>query len=368
MFQIKKNHVTLTYGLIHALIDAACVTVVFSAIVLHHLEPHDSFYLVIGYDLLAFAGQVFCGYITDRLRFSRGAVLLGILCTALSVVALSMEPLTAMVLAGTGNALFHVGAGAITLHVKPGHATAPGLFVAPGALGLAAGIYLGKRGFVLTWFFLAALAIAFLVSYFVRNPDIPYITKPKLLNVPKPTLIICLLLASVAVRSFVGMAGSHECPKDVWVGFTFATAAFLGKGLGGIVADRLGWIESSVIALLISAPLIAFGGGRVPLIVAGMFFFQMTMPVTLVAIAALLPGRTAFAFGLACLVLVMGAIPTFYSFTKPFYNSYLFLGLIVFSAASIYFGLRLMKREVPRGILGFGELLHRPTADVRVQS
>lgn len=92
----------------------------------------------------------------------------------------------------------------------------------------------------------------------------------------------------------------------------------------------------------------------------------MTMPVTLVAIAALLPGRTAFAFGLACLVLVMGAIPTFYQFTKLFYNSYLFFVLIILSAASIYLSLRLMKRIVPRGIPGYGELIRRPTADIRV--
>lgn len=177
-----------------------------------------------------------------------------------------------MVLAGVGNALIYVGAGAITLHVKPGHATAPGLFVAPGALGLAAGIYLGKSGHILTWFFLAALAIAFIVSCYIRNPEIPYIKKPKVLNVPNPILIISLLLVSIAVRSFVGMAGAYECPKGVWVGFTFATAAFLGKGFGGIVADRFGWVESSVVALLISAPLIAFGAGRVPLIVTGMFF------------------------------------------------------------------------------------------------
>ena len=131
MHQTTKNHVTIAYGLIHALIDKARVMVIFSAIPLRRLETKNSFYLVIGYDLPAFVGQVFCGHITDRLRFSRGAVLLGIVFTTLSVIALTMEPLTAMVFAGVGNAFFHVDAGAMTLHVKPGHATYPGLFVAP---------------------------------------------------------------------------------------------------------------------------------------------------------------------------------------------------------------------------------------------
>ncbi len=351
------RRVTLPYGLIHALIDAACVTVIFSSILIHHLDAKDSFYLVVAYDVLAFAGQVFCGLIADRFRFARGSILVGIASTALAVGALRVEPLIAMVLAGAGNAFFHVGAGALTLHVAPGRATPPGLFVAPGALGLAAGLYLGKQGYTLVWFFWGALGVAFVYSYFVRNPEIPFIKRPKLLDVPKPSLAVLLLLVSVAVRSFVGMAGSHACPKEVWVGFGLAGAAFLGKGLGGIISDRWGWVETSVAALLISAPLIAFGGPRVPVIVTGMFFFQMTMPVTLVAIAALLPGRTAFAFGLACLGLIMGALPTFFHVTRPLFSSTVFLGLILLSAASIFSALHLMRREVPKGVLGFGQKL-----------
>ena len=104
-----------------------------------------------------------------------------------------------------------------------------------------------------------------------------------------------------------------------------------GKALGGIISDRLGWIETSVGALLISAPLIAFAGPAG--IIAGLFVFQMTMPVTLVAAVKVFPKKPAFAFGLTCLALVGGAIPTFYPEIMRFYHPMFFIALILFAAA-----------------------------------
>ncbi|MCP4678193.1 MAG: MFS transporter [Deltaproteobacteria bacterium] len=349
----NKHFFPITYGIVHAIIDAVCVTVVFSSIVMHDLEPHMSFRLVVLYDLLAFAGQAFFGYITDRLKFSRGAILAGIALTAASVAFLEIEPITAIVLTGIGNALFHVGAGALSLHVTPGRAAAPGIFVGPGALGLGLGIWMGKRGLVYTWPLLIILAVAFIFAIYSKNPEIPYEKKLKRLDIEWPYLIMGLLLFSIAIRSLVGFAGAHACPRLPWpeypwvIPVAFASAAFGGKALGGIVSDRLGWIPVSVGALLISAPLIAFFGTNPVVLVIGLFFFQMTMPVTLVAIAAVIPGKPAFAFGLACLVLILGALPTFFAEVKALYNSYAFFAIIVLSAAVVFFGLKLLNKKVP---------------------
>jgi FSR family fosmidomycin resistance protein-like MFS transporter len=244
--------------------------------------------------------------------------------------------------------------------MQPRRATSPGIFVGPGALGLAVGIWAGKGGFVVAWPFLIALSLAFVVTLFLPDPPHPYAlgrepsaergTSGILLSTGR--LIVALLLISIVVRSLVGMAGSYRCPKEIYVMFGLATAAMAGKILGGIVSDRLGWLETSVVALLMSAPLIVFGGETWWVLVAGMFLFQMTMPVTLTAIALIYPNRPGFAFGLTCLALVGGAVLTFSSTVRAYYHPYAFLAMIIISTIAVYFGLRLLGDDNPvKGVL-----------------
>ena len=83
--------------------------------------------------------------------------------------------------------------------------------------------------------------------------------------------------------------------------------------------------------------------------VAGMFLFQMTMPVTLAALTVVHPHRPAFAFGLACLALLAGVLPAFYRTVQAYYGGLRFLGLILASAATIFVALRMLGRRVPEG-------------------
>jgi hypothetical protein len=155
------------------------------------------------------------------------------------------------------------------------------------------------------------------------------------------------LLVSISIRAFVGFAGAHECPKFPLISFGLAFAAFGGKACGGIISDRLGWIPTSVGALLLSAPLIALGGSNSSIIMLGMFFFQMTMPVTLTAVWALMPGKPAFSFGLCSLALVIGAFAAFYKPWLVFYTSSVFFGLITLSAIAILAALSELKEFMP---------------------
>lgn len=347
----------IIYGLEHAVVDASSSMVVFAALRLHGISLLEAFYFVIIYDLLAFGLQVVIGAATDVIQRPKVAALAGLGLLSFGTLALPLEPYAAMVLVGLGNAAFHVGAGVISLRIEPRRASHPGIFVGPGALGLAFGIWLGKSGFTLAWPFTLGLVVCFVVTLYLPPPEHPYVMLPEPkpegsvrrlgAGIARPWLVVVLLLFSVFVRSLVGMAGSYRCPKQVVVMFALATAAMLGKGFGGIVSDRLGWIETSVVALLLSAPLIAFGGSAWWVVVGGMLLFQMTMPVTLAALAIVFPARPGFAFGLACLALILGAILTFYPVVRTFYSQYAFLGLIVLSAAAVYLGLRLMGDQNP---------------------
>ena len=351
------------YGAMHLVVDASTVAVVFAAAVIHDLSATDAFGLVIAYDILAFGSQALFGHATDRLRAPRGAVLVGLALTALAFGALPLEPTAAMILAGLGNALFHVGAGAITLNTDPGRATDPGVFVAPGALGLAIGLYVGRSGAVQAWPFLLALSVSFAATLSLRCPPMPYAraadhsagpgASDRGLATGAATLVVTLLLLSISVRSFVGLAGCRSCPASVWITIGLPLAAFLGKGLGGVISDRLGWIETSVGALLLSAPLLAFAEHTPAAVLIGLLLFQMTMPVTLVALALVFPRRPAFAFGVAAVALVLGALPTFYAAVRAVLYPYplALFALILASAGAVLVSLLRLGGRIPPGRL-----------------
>ena len=354
-------HLTGIYGAIHAAIDATCAMVVLSCAALHGLGSEQAFWLVVLYNLLAFAGQAPLGLAVDLLRAPRAALLAGIALTATAAALLRVEPYSAVIVVGVGNALFHLGAGVFTLRTRPGHATDPGIFVAPGALGLGFGMWLGREEKIATWplveVAVAVLVVSLVVSLLLKNPRLPY----DLPEEPEPgdptlararvtmgigALVITLLLGSITVRALVGKAGCRACPRALLTALGLPLVACGGKMLGGIVSDRLGWIETSVGALLISAPLIAFGGSNTLVIITGLLFFQMTMPVTLVAVVKVMPRMPAFGFGLCCLALIAGAAPTFFPEVKAFYNPHAFFALILASAAAVFLGLRLIGKDI----------------------
>jgi FSR family fosmidomycin resistance protein-like MFS transporter len=334
--------VPAAYGAAHAVVDATTVAVVFGAIGLHAVPIDQAFYLVVGYDVLAFASQALLGLVTDRLQAPRAVALLGLVVTAFSLVALGVHAGTAVIVAGLGNALFHVGAGALSLAIEPGRAAAPGIFVGPGALGLAVGIWVGHHGPFATWPFFVALGCAVALVALVATPEAPYARLPAPARVDHVAPIVALLLLSIAVRSFVGLGAAHATPKSLSLSFGLALAACSGKVLGGLLSDRLGWLRTSVVALLASAPILAFGARQPSAMVFGMFLFQMTMPVTLAALTFAFPRRPAFVFGLACVALVAGALATFSRGVTAHYSSAGFFGLIVLSALALFVGLRML--------------------------
>ena len=331
------------YGLVHALVDACCVTVVFRAIGVHDLSPHDAFAIVIAYDVIAFGSQVMFGWLTDRAGAPRAALCCGIGATALGAVVLPANAWAAMVLLGLGNALYHLGAGAFVLRLAPQRAAPAGVFVAPGAIGLGLGLWLGRNpGAFPLWPFPVLLIVSLGVALLVRNPPFaPARSTPPLpIARVRVAWLVTLLLVSVAVRSFVGMGGTHALPRSTLTLFAIPLAAFGGKALGGMLSDRLGWLETSVGALLLSAPLIAFGATQAWLLIPGLVLFQMTMPVTLSAVSLVLPGRTATAFGWTTLALIAGALPTFFPWGKSVYHPMTFLTLAAGSAAAMFVALR----------------------------
>jgi len=243
-------------------------------------------------------------------------------------------------IAGIGNALFHVGGGAINLELASGKAALPGIFVAPGALGLMIGILIGKSGhFIALPFILLLMGSAILI---LRIPR-PETAAPRQLhgNLRWFETVILLLLLSIAIRGMVGLSLVLPWKSDPVLLVFLTLAVVLGKALGGILGDRFGWTAVAVSGLAASAPLLTFFAHIPALAITGTFLFNLSMPITLICLAEMLPGKSGFAFGLTTLALIIGALPTFTQLGILTSHQMFIFASVLISIAALYGGLRL---------------------------
>jgi len=329
----------LVYSLTHALVDASCIILLLGGI---DVKGDLLFYILL-YNLLAFGLQVPFGWLNDRIQQPAKSAILG--CGLISIsLMLFLHPMIAVILAGIGNALFHIGGGTVALNLKPGKAALPGVFVAPGGIGLfAGGIVLKIYGFhpeIIASF----LLVMGLIIFLLKCPTIVYGNR-KANEVNYLAITIMLLLITICFRSAVGLSLNFPWKSNMALLICLTAAIALGKGLGGFLADYFGWMIIAVGGLTISSLLLFFGPQVAVAGIAGLFFFNLTMPVCLVAISNLLPGRPGFSFGLTAFAMVAGALPTFFK-TKSFLSaSPVILIFIVLSTIALFIGLKLYNQH-----------------------
>jgi MFS transporter, FSR family, fosmidomycin resistance protein len=331
------------YGTAHGLVDLICAGVIFSVFANKAVVNLTEFInLVILYSVLAFGLQIIFGLMTDYFKSPRIVTLLGCIFVGLSAFVFMFFPILAIVFAGIGNALFHVGGGSISLNLTPKKVTAPGIYVAPGALGLFIGVMLGKAGQFIAWPFVLAMFVLCILIFIIKKPEMNYDREEiKKNKINYFEVILFLVFLSIAIRSFVGMAMVFPWKTNIDLAIIFTMAVVFGKAFGGILADKFGWIKIAVGALVLSIPFLVFGTNIPFLAIIGMFLFNITMPITLVAISNILPGRPGLAFGTTCLALIIGASPTFNVELKTLLSGKLFIfSIIIISALALYFALR----------------------------
>ena len=194
--------------------------------------------------------------------------------------------------------------------MKPGFAAPAGIFVAPGAVGLFLGTLLGESGFSALWTG-ALLLIMFSLLLLVHEAPVPQLRDSPQHPLGRGRLILPLLLISVAMRSLLGLAFSFPWTSSPALAALLVLAGALGKGLGGVLADRFGWMRTAVCTLTMSIPLLMFGTASHVEKMLAMFLVAATMPVALAAVSDSLPREPAFAFGLTGFALLVGALPGF---------------------------------------------------------
>ena len=334
------------YSLAHGLIDCACIAIIFRLFQTSSLAYPVLASLVLLYNVLAFAWQPVFGLMVDHWQKPRAAAVIGAGLTGLALLTFYYSPVWAIVFAGLGNALFHVGGGAISLGIWPGRAAAPGIFVAPGAVGLFIGAMLGGGSLPLVWP-LFLLLVIFVFSAFAIKPQVLAYQQPPALKLPAGnfSLIFGLVFFTIVVRSLLGSVIILPWKSIFIWSIILIMAIFAGKIFGGIIGDRYGWKNTAALALILAIPLLGFGAYNPALAIIGMMLVNITMPLTLTAMSNILPNHPAFAFGLTCLALTFGYLPSFLTIKSQLNSPWVIASIIGLAAVALYFAFSLYEKK-----------------------
>lgn len=341
---------TALYTILHMLVDGLCALAMFGTF----LHREEGYFYILLYNFCAFALQMPFGVLLDMVNTQidggegkRGmdpaflTAAAGVCCTIAGAV-------THPVLLGIGNALFHVGGGVGTIREDRARAwrgRGLGVFVAPGALGLYLGTWIAKEELLIAWYpWVSILTVLLCLAGFrlqrsgrrKGNQDtlreesngggVPYRETGTLQGgtpewgTPEGTKLrkscgkaaVCCL-AVVILRSYVGMAVTFPWKTGMAAGTAAVLAVAAGKAAGGFSAARYGFAKTAAVSLSLAAFCYLFSF-FMPVGLAALFLFNMTMPLTLYWMAESMPRLPGFAFGYLTFALFLGFLPGYFGF------------------------------------------------------
>ena len=306
---LRKQYVHgIAYGFVHFSVEVACFYFLYSRI-----STTPLFWaLALLFDAVAFLPQGLFGMLTDRFpRLNIG--LIGALCM---LVAFPIpNDLIGLLFLASGNAMVHVSGAQHTLRDTHGKIGPNSIFVGGGSFGVVTGQLLGGLSNpVLAMIPLLLMLLSCMIIIWVhQRNDLSgrfatfQITAPKSMEF----LVIFAVLA-VTVRGYVAYAIPTEWNKSVPQTVALFVCMGIGKTLGGILCDRLGYRKVTYLSLLVGLPFLLGGNSNMALSLIGIALFSMTMPVTVAILVSVFPKQPGFAFGLTTLGLFLGVAPAFF--------------------------------------------------------
>ncbi len=329
---MQRKPLLAIYSAAHFWVDLSCAFLMFRT-----LSGGPDFALcLLLYNFCAFAMQMPLGLLADRL--DRNGVVAAAGCVLAALGYLPLPPLLSAVTAGVGNALFHLGGGIDVLNTSEKRAAALVIFVSPGALGLYIGtlwgwgeappLWLGPLGLLIL-----AAAILWLCRRTLgslRSGNAPVDLTP----VGRYRALAPLFLV-VVLRSYMGMNQSFAWKGTGQWALALTLALVLGKTAGGFLMDRLGPRPASAWSLALAAALYLISG--LPLAgTLAVFLFNMTMPITLWAVARVMPGAKGFTFGLLTFGLFLGYLPSWLGWPSLLAGSWAYAAVALLSLALLW--------------------------------
>ena len=337
-----KVKIVSVYSIIHFIVDLACCVLVVNVIQQKIDSTLNVFICMVIYNFFAFAMQFPIGIIADKIN--KNALFSAIGCLLVVIAyGLSDFGIIACLVAGIGNSMFHIGGGIDVLNISNKKAALSGIFVSTGALGIFLGGKSLEIGFNRYYIIILATILSAIVLFWldynikdkVNNEEviIPKIKRNEIIA------IICLII-TVCIRSYVGLILAFEWKNTFVLALLSVLAVVFGKMIGGFIGDKIGFIKSSLISLIVSAFLYIFAFNNSVIGILAILFFNMTMPITLTAISNILNNNKGMAFGFLTLALFIGAIPVFLGYTKKFFNPQGLFIITIISAIILYVGIK----------------------------
>lgn len=330
------------YSMIHFIVDLSSAILVSNLVAQKMGQGIELFIAIITYNFFAFAMQLPIGIIEDKVNKNAICSAIGCLFVAIAFGFTNIGIIACLV-AGIGNAMFHVGGGIDVLNICDKKATPSGIFVSTGALGIFLGSKSASIGFnkyyiVIMILLLSAIALVWLYNQIKDNVKNEKILIPQI-NKTEKIAILCLVI-TVIIRGYVSLILSFEWKSNFILALMATFAVVLGKMIGGIIGDKIGFIKTSLISLIVSAFLFIFSFDNSVIGILAILFFNMTMPITLTALSNILFNNKGMAFGLLSASLFIGSIPVFFGYEKAIFNSVGLFIITILSAIILYIGIK----------------------------
>lgn len=330
------------YSVIHFIIDLACAILVSNLVTQKMGIETNLFIAIVIYNFFAFAMQLPIGIIADNINKNAICSATGCILVAIAFGFSNFE-IISCVIAGIGNAMFHVGGGIDVLNISEKKATLSGIFVSTGAMGIFLGGKSASIGFNKYYIVILILLISAITLFLLYNKIKDKVKNEKVIiptiKINELIAIICLII-TVVIRGYVGLILSFEWKSNFILSLFSIFAVVFGKMLGGIIGDKIGFTKISLISLIVSAFLFIFAFNNSFLGILAILFFNMTMPITLTALSNILFNNKGIAFGLLTVALFIGAVPVFFGYKDVIFNSTgLFITTII-SAIVLYIGIK----------------------------
>lgn len=339
--RLQNKPLFFTYIIGHFVVDFACAFLLYRVV-----QDSVLWYLcLLIYNFCAFALQMPIGLLADKWNRNAICAALGCVFVLLAFGIGNLSVIMVVTLAGIGNALFHLGGGIDVLNESQHKTSLLGIFVAPGALGIYLGTLYGKqdslaKGLVVIMLFLIAIAILFagFHSKMLANSNNASVMLRGNISFGIMVSLVCLVVV-VCLRSYFGMITNFPWKSKGEWGIVVVLAVVFGKVAGGFLADWLGAKKASMLSLAIATMFYLFSG--YPIFgTAAVFFFNMTMPITLWAVARILKNTKGFAFGLLTFGLYIGFLPVYLNWKPAHVTGFGLAAAAVCSMVLLMIGLR----------------------------
>lgn len=304
--------------------------------------------MILIYNFIAFALQPIAGIIADRYNLSQHFVYGGLITGPLSLFLFPLSPWVAVIIAGIGSSIFHVGGGALSISADENKAAYIGIFLSPGVIGLALGGFLAYAD-LFPVYLLSALFIVLLIIFSFTPKMVLQTARPASFFIPdKHDLVMIIILMAIAFRSAVWNVFQYISLGDFSLLIPIAISAGMGKITGGMMADFFGKRFWLYISLTMSIVFLSVTEYSRFFLYTGIFFLQSSTPVAVRILADAykkIPATVAgLSFGLA---IALGAVPHYFHFHSVMTHSlFVMYSFIVISCLLLIYSIKIVYTRI----------------------